>query len=108
MDGRRRRADGPSPASLGFGPDDDLHVVTAGRGVYRSTSAVAAGPEAVRADLGVTVFPTPFAASRTVRFALDAPGRVRVAVYDALGRRVAAPGSTRGPGLRAPRRPTST
>jgi hypothetical protein len=43
-------------------------------------------PEAV---VLVTPFPNPSAERATVRFGLPAPGPVRLAVYDALGRRVA-------------------
>ena len=37
----------------------------------------------------VGAYPNPFAASTTIRFSLDAPSDVRLAVYDVLGREVA-------------------
>ncbi|MEM1041499.1 MAG: PQQ-dependent sugar dehydrogenase [Bacteroidota bacterium] len=53
-------------------------------GAARLTAAGAAADGAVLA-----AFPTPFAEQTTVRYALDAPGPVRLAVYDVLGREVA-------------------
>ena len=46
-------------------------------------------PGADAADGGLSVFPNPLRQSAEVRFALDAPAEVTLAVYDALGRRVA-------------------
>jgi choice-of-anchor B domain-containing protein len=51
-----------------------------------------AAPEAALAGsaaAGVDAYPNPFATATTIRFVLEAPSAVRLAVYDVLGREVA-------------------
>ena len=56
---------------------------------FTLTKDAAAAPVAASASAPLTTAPNPFADQTTVRFALDAPAAVRLAVYDALGREVA-------------------
>jgi hypothetical protein len=51
--------------------------------------AAAEAPQAGAVGAGVGVSPNPFAGSTTVRFTLEEPSEVRLAVYDVLGREVA-------------------
>ncbi|HYE96012.1 MAG TPA: T9SS type A sorting domain-containing protein [Rubricoccaceae bacterium] len=78
---------------------------TYGRSMYRydlSTLPSTAGPEAMPEAFQVTASPNPARGAVQVRFSLDTPGRVRAAVYDLAGRRVAVlADETRGAGVHA-------
>jgi hypothetical protein len=55
----------------------------------RGWDDAAGAPLAGAAAAGVGAYPNPFATATTIRFALEAPSAVRLAVYDVLGREVA-------------------
>ena len=76
-------ASGELVASLGTGAPVG-EVALAGPGLAVDA---AAGPEGAAFEL--SAWPNPTARGATVALALDAPGDARVAVFDALGRRVA-------------------
>lgn len=67
---------------------DHLPVYT--RFAFHTGTAIEA-PAAAAPGRPVAVFPNPFHGRATVRYTLERPGPVRLAVYDLLGRRVALP-----------------
>jgi photosystem II stability/assembly factor-like uncharacterized protein len=78
-------------------PDERVLLAgTHGRGIYRLdlsnlTDLVTAVEPSEAPPSGLTLdpgFPNPFSGETTLAFTLPAPARVRLAVYDALGRRV--------------------
>ncbi|MCB9513138.1 MAG: T9SS type A sorting domain-containing protein [Candidatus Latescibacteria bacterium] len=62
---------------------------TYGRGIWDfDASAVTAAPATPTAPLALASFPNPFNPQTTLRFALDAPGRATLSIYDVRGRAV--------------------
>ncbi len=78
-----------TPAANQSGPAFGLLAVFAdGTTALLPVGTETAAPEAGRLALGAPA-PNPMTAAGTVAFSLDAPGRAMLALYDALGRRVA-------------------
>jgi hypothetical protein len=77
-----------SSARVGEGAGSDVWAV---RDVqpWVVSDATAANASALPAEAGLAAYPNPFARQAALVFALPAPERVRLSVYDVLGREVA-------------------
>ncbi len=82
----------PNVNSFGVAPDGIVYVATEGYGVYRSATPVvdrAERPATIPIVSALDVYPQPARDRATIRFNLESPAPVTLAVYDLLGRRVA-------------------